>query len=479
MGAVLGPLVVMAIDWCTTSRGTTRYYLYALVTAIVGIFTWSRVELQEFPRNSWHLVGSGLLVIGIVQQLVGNFRLWPTAFFFGILLVSSLASLSHFPSLHSVFTLGEWILVCQACALLTSEWIILCVLPGQPSFELSQMVAVTGVIGCSVSCAMASNGRSKSISLPFRLAILVALPLLFVEASLYVVHWSPRNPIFAFPLSLQWLAHFLLATESTGGASFLHTTMGMSAITWPRYYWILYWVVVLLITLPLSPVTSSSSSRTALVVARKWFHGIAILLFVPVTAAAPKLQSLAYAIALAALCALECVRDEFPALNTFYCRYLDSSKDVVVGGDSVLPKDKQPQPIIISHMTLIAGCAVPLWITETIPNNFDPSYRLLVSLWGVVSLGVGDTMGALVGTKFGHIRWGARRTVEGSLAMLTSVTFASYLILGSEAFIQNLWPVALTAIFVTLLEAFTTQIDNLVLPLAGAVVLLLTIEQGL
>ena len=104
-------------------------------------------------------------------------------------------------------------------------------------------------------------------------------------------------------------------------------------------------------------------------------------------------------------------------------------------------------------------------------------------------------MGACVGKLCGRYRWGKnQRTLEGSLAMFLSTVSAAALLVGStscsnteEGFsipkrlaITQGFPwtaVLLSTAYATLLEAFTFQMDNLVLPLAGAT-LILTLGQA-
>ena len=81
-------------------------------------------------------------------------------------------------------------------------------------------------------------------------------------------------------------------------------------------------------------------------------------------------------------------------------------------------------------------------------------------------------MGAVVGKLFGRIQWGTNhRTVEGSLAMWTSMVVVgwSFFIVagGNDPYCLSLLVVATT--FCTLVEAYTQQMDNLVLPLAGSI----------
>jgi hypothetical protein len=98
------------------------------------------------------------------------------------------------------------------------------------------------------------------------------------------------------------------------------------------------------------------------------------------------------------------------------------------------------------------------------------SIGLLLAQRGVLCLGVGDAMGAVVGKGVGRHQWGKNgRTLEGSSAMWVSMVAVGLLAVPSSD-----WMALLTGTTIaTLLEAFTLQMDNLVLPLAGSTVLLL------
>ena len=151
-----------------------------------------------------------------------------------------------------------------------------------------------------------------------------------------------------------------------------------------------------------------------------------------------------------------------PWLNDFYRLYVDAGKS------------ESANQTIVSHMALIAGCAMPLWISQWMSSRsskFD-DWRLFLSLWGVWVTGLGDAMGALVGKTVGMTGWGQQgRTVEGSIAMLLSLCGACALTTWFDDRVE--WYQWLpVCVFVTILEAFTLQIDNLVLPLAGVAMIL-------
>jgi dolichol kinase len=269
-------------------------------------------------------------------------------------------------------------------------------------------------------------------------------------------------------------------------------------------------------------------SMMSTVITRKWFHLVATLLFTPVTIYAPQLQSLSYAVALSLLILVEAIRADIPVLNRFYLQYLDDNKDNVVhvfvddattnsaaaaaaanqhakqkiGAKKINTMNHHYRTkigggggIVVSHMALIVGCAAPLWIANaaynTSSSDDDAMVIALLGLLGVICLGVGDAVGALVGRYYGRQRsWFGRqgRTLEGSMAMLVSMILFAYSLTLALRWItmadnklnnnNNIMTTILPSlIFMTILEAYTTQIDNLILPLAGSTMVLLSLQQ--
>lgn len=345
-------------------------------------------------------------------------------------------SIQIFSSLHKVFTSGEWRIVTSLATVAVMEF-------NSATLPDHSYVALSGAIGCAIACAVATRIHHVWI----RASILVLLPLLTVEGALWFkFHQEDEQNVTIYPQAATWLLQFLLETEK-------HPITNTFLPKWPRYLWLGYWAVILVLALVLSPTTSS------VVVLRKWFHFIAILLFLPVTLAAPQLMSLSYAIALCVLAVVEHLRALLPeTVQEFYLRYLDPQKDV-------------QHTVLVSHMALILGCAMPLWIHECISTTTTTTTEssFLLPLFGILVLGVGDSLAALVGSTFGKRQWlGTSRTLEGSAAMCLGMATCCWCSGVST-------PYCMPAIaFTTLLEASTTQIDNLVLPLAGAVVLLLS-----
>ncbi|KAI8369775.1 hypothetical protein BD560DRAFT_397785 [Blakeslea trispora] len=194
---------------------------------------------------------------------------------------------------------------------------------------------------------------------------------------------------------------------------------------------------------------------------RKLFHALAVIMFVPgVLFELPFLQ-LAFGVALSAFIYLEYLRyfAVWPwgkSLHVFLTEFIDN---------------RDLGPVILSHIYLLLGCASPVWLGST---------NVLASLSGILSLGFGDAAASIVGKRFGQYCWpGTKKTVEGTLAFVLAVWSSSWVIVYSAALLgiddaarfvasagRGEWLgycliVALTG----LLEAFSSQNDNIVIPL--------------
>ncbi|KAL7559197.1 hypothetical protein ACA910_013203 [Epithemia clementina (nom. ined.)] len=351
------------------------------------------------------------------------------------------------------------------------------------------------------------------------------------------------------PQCLWWLVRYLGQVETS---CFVPKT-ARKLLTWPRYFWIAYWIAALILSLvsipslfalvafsnqqqqssstttqqpkmkqenrnaeePLPSLSSSSStSFTALLafsvtLKRKWFHVVAVILFGPVTLYAPELQALGYTIALAILVLVEGLqlRRHVPVVQTFYRAFLDPLKHEMENEDD--GRGSQGK-VIVSHLSLIAGCAMPLYFALYLLNDredvTDEQRRSMfyLSLVGIVGLGIGDAMAAVAGTiyswwkkhhnptiqtwedNFGLSCWGRwNRTWVGSLSMLCSMIWFVWLL---DLVLRLWWPATgpqqqdedipsskilwwswwgPCLLWMTAVEAYTSQLDNLVLPLVG------------
>ncbi|EWM24180.1 dolichol kinase [Nannochloropsis gaditana] len=189
------------------------------------------------------------------------------------------------------------------------------------------------------------------------------------------------------------------------------------------------------------------------ILTRKAFHALATSLFALPALHQPLFLSLAHALALSLLLLLEYLRLGRASLllgrpvHRYYQHFLD---------------DRDMGPLVVTHLYLLLACAFPLWLSFLLPPNRPPSLPLA----GILVVGMGDAAAATVGTLCGKHRWPwTRRTLEGSAAFFIATGLGVFTQLGQEGGKERgVWGWVGAVVLLTLLEAFTAQIDNLVLP---------------
>ncbi|KAK9696494.1 hypothetical protein QE152_g31862 [Popillia japonica] len=139
-------------------------------------------------------------------------------------------------------------------------------------------------------------------------------------------------------------------------------------------------------------------------------------------------------------------------------------------GFMVFSDEKDVGNVALTPMYLLVGCAIPLWV-HPIPCDVTNSamFNILPLISGLLSVGIGDTMASYVGKSFGKHKWaGSNKTIEGTVACMLSQFLTVYLLfkLGYYNLQQNdVIRISVAVITVALVEAKTTQVDNIVLPL--------------
>ncbi|KAI8821140.1 uncharacterized protein EV422DRAFT_55421 [Fimicolochytrium jonesii] len=218
----------------------------------------------------------------------------------------------------------------------------------------------------------------------------------------------------------------------------------------------LYWasIIVIGVTIAWLKFPETTANSAVLNWKRKYFHLLATLMFIPGYIWDPEFMHLAFSVALAVLILFEYLRHFrlYPLgqpVHDFLSKFLD---------------DRDCGPVILSHLYLLVGCALPVWL------NRIPMRMVVGGLSGMLTLGIGDTMASIHGKRFGRNKWpGTAKTVEGTLAFIVTITVACVtisLLTKIPLIPTHKWPEFLVCIiFSSLLEAFSDQNDNLIIPL--------------
>lgn len=213
-----------------------------------------------------------------------------------------------------------------------------------------------------------------------------------------------------------------------------------------------FWFIELFICaayITLRPSQTSSST-----VERKYFHGIVLLTYIPGIFYDIPLLFLCSIAATCFLILLELIRimkvtPLASILNEKFQIYVDAQ-------DSGC--------LILTPLYLILGQSLPIWVCcfqdWILLSSSNPSLPPAI-FSGIVSVGIGDTAASVFGSKFGKHNWpGSSKTMEGTAAsFLCQLTFSiPFINYGNLSFM--IW----TVLSISLIESFTDQIDNLILP---------------
>lgn len=174
---------------------------------------------------------------------------------------------------------------------------------------------------------------------------------------------------------------------------------------------------------------------------RKVFHFMMVGMFLPATFIDPTYPAMALALILAVFLILDLLRaSQLPPLSkpiaSFLAPYVDG-------------RDFRG-PVVISHIFLLIGCAIPLWLSLACISRtgddglkgWEVPTRDVSMIAGVVCVGLGDAAASLIGRRYGHRKWlwGGGKSLEGSVAFAIAV-FIGLTFAGAWLRIGR-WPVA-------------------------------------
>ncbi|GKT58544.1 phosphatidate cytidylyltransferase [Colletotrichum tofieldiae] len=199
-------------------------------------------------------------------------------------------------------------------------------------------------------------------------------------------------------------------------------------------YWLAIVIVGLTVVIRLDPKYEVDTRR-------KVFHFMMVGMFLPATYIDPVFAALALSLVLTIFLILDLLRaSQLPPLSRPIASFLTPYVD---GRD-------HKGPVVISHLFLLIGCAIPLWLSlATLPRTgsgylagWEVPTREVSMVAGVICVGLGDAAASLIGRRYGHRKWvwGGGKSLEGSVA------FAAAVFLGLMAATTWLrvggWPIA-------------------------------------
>ncbi|XP_053329841.1 dolichol kinase [Spea bombifrons] len=205
--------------------------------------------------------------------------------------------------------------------------------------------------------------------------------------------------------------------------------------------------------------STESKKHQVSTVIRKYFHFLAVATYVPGLIYDRQLLFVASVVCLAVFVLLEYVR-------YFRIKPLGHALRNLL---SLFVDERDSGPLILTHIYLLLGMSLPVWLFPRFCASSLSGPSTLLPYCGVLAVGVGDTIASICGSAFGEIKWpGTKKTFEGTTMSVFAqiITVALILIFDTSVNMNSgyAWIVG-SITLVSLLEAFTTQIDNLILPL--------------
>ncbi|KAM9325300.1 dolichol kinase [Gastrophryne carolinensis] len=302
-------------------------------------------------------------------------------------------------------------------------------------FLLVALVAlvVLGIIFSSLFFFMDSSTWTSSLFFYLMTAVLglgIFMP--------WLQYLIKRHPLF-------WLVEFLIQSKT-------------------RLYLLTFWTFLALTACVVvlyqnSKRSANSKKPQASTIMRKYFHFLAVATYIPGLIYDRQLLFVAAVVCLVAFVLLEYARyfrikPLGQTLRTLLTLFLD---------------ERDSGPLILTHIYLLLGMSLPIWLFPRLCAASLSGPSTLLPYSGVLAVGVGDTIASVCGSALGEIKWpGSKKTFEGTIMSVFAqiIAVAVILIFDTSVNINSgyIWIMG-SLTLVSLLEAFTTQIDNLILPL--------------
>nr|XP_032514621.1 dolichol kinase-like isoform X2 [Danaus plexippus plexippus] len=400
------PLLLPAIMllYCWTDQASMLYKLIAFISLSLLIYSF----LFVLFLSTSHVV--------ITDPVYG-----------GCLASSLIATLAMYAGLkqefHKTFTIGEAMIVCQS--------VILFVMMAFTKFFFS-----------------ISDGDDE-MDFVNNIVYTVLSTVGLIVAVLYHLKDSQRNLKVLSYILLSAVAFVLLILHTLLGDNCIEKILNYVFYHGNRSRIFTFWLILVLLAV-CALMFRTKLAIKATTVTRKTFHILASLVFMSGILLDIHLMYLAAGVGLAILVFVEALRKSHiepisSALQSAFVVYCD---------------EKDCGSFAMTPIYLYTGLACPLLLV--------PGESYLDRLSGVLSVGVGDTAASWFGSNYGFHKWPeSSRSFEGTLFNILSQIGTVYMLtlfgLLNEA--DSVPRTCFSALVCALVEARTSQVDNLVLPL--------------
>ncbi|KAG7268205.1 hypothetical protein CRUP_022894 [Coryphaenoides rupestris] len=351
-----------------------------------------------------------------------------------------------------------------------------CFTPGEALLVVGGMsFIVNQLIKRSLSLSEAAKGDPVNYFLPvvvvgsLMLGVFFALLFCFMESETWVssLFFHMMTTVLALGVLMPWLSLFIGRHPIMWLLDFV--TLNEKRLCLLGYWLFLASVATCVVLHQNYQRQAGSKKHQASTIVRKYFHLIVVATYVPGLLYDRQLLHVASVGCLAVFLVLEYVR-------YFRIRPMGQLLRQLL---TLFLDERDSGPLILTHVYLLLGMSLPIWLFPGLcaPKGILPGAGGLVPYAGVLAVGVGDTVASMFGSTMGEIRWpGTKKTMEGTATSVFAqiIAVAVFLIFDASINLNSSYSWIVGSItLVAMLEAYTSQIDNLFLPLYLFILLLL------
>ena len=311
-------------------------------------------------------------------------------------------------------------------------------------------------------CALLwSTEIPQQLPLPIISCLLVTkLTSIFFTFLTTITHLFQQNPTHSFYATLVLLTPAFTAYHITPISLIALSLQSFSSYNFSIHTILLlaYWLLLCLCCFYFTTRAASASSLRT--VTRKVYHVFLLLVFVPGLILDPLLLLFCSSI-------LTCV---FFITSLIIAYKIPPLGELLSEAVKPYTSSQDTGQFVLTPVYLLLGSSSPLWLhyyrfSSGLIVNINQPHLPIAVYSGLLSVGVGDAVASVVGSKYGKRKvFGTNKTLEGVAASVVSqmgVLFLFHLFLGYTFHLWHLF----TVVVVSLAELVTTEIDNLVLPL--------------
>ncbi|XP_028830469.1 dolichol kinase [Denticeps clupeoides] len=442
------PLLGLALRSRCVAAGNVHFERFAMVITVTGMMLALFVSL---------------IALGVTRPVPTN-----TCVIAGIAGSAILYCTKHTLTVSEVIEVLEVLLIFVYLSLILLYLLPKCFTPGEALLVIG---AISFTINLLIRRSLSSSNEVKVDPLQYYLPVVVvgclllgvvfALLFLFLEAGSWAgsLFFHVLCAVVGLGLLIPWLS---LLTRTHPIAWIIHFLTFSDTRFWLLAYWTGLAAAAVAVVMHQNHRRSSESKKEqASTAVRKAFHVFTVMTFAPGLALDRPLLHLASSGCLGVFLFLEFVRffrirPLGPHLRLLLTHFLD---------------ERDSGPLVLTHIYLLVGVALPLWLMPApcVPRAGLPGAGGLLPYAGVLSVGVGDAVASVFGSSVGEIRWpGTKKTMEGTATSVFAqvIAVAIFLLADGSLNLNASYSWVVGSITLTaLLEAYTSQIDNLLLPL--------------